>query len=262
MKLTLCLAALCIGSATRIRTGRWACDGAGCQCRCAALAQMETPSADDLVLPPEVPPPLPPMPPRALPPIPSYTQMTEEDLPTLGPPPPSTTLATTLAPPPPGFAAALPGAHQDFQADPMNGGFVQQGDLDDHYYQYVPGSGYFRMESTDSSKVQVAKTVASSTAGRASTKGCECMKAWSYNGNLCSNYCCNPDNDASGAWCFVKDMNCQQDSWGPCTPVPGMPALLSVNRTAASLPTRQDTQRHLRASLLQSKRKVGSECAC
>lgn len=46
--------------------------------RCAALAQMETPSTDDLVLPPEVPPPLPPMPPRALPPIPSYTQMTEE----------------------------------------------------------------------------------------------------------------------------------------------------------------------------------------
>ena len=100
-----------------------------------SLSQVEAKTPEDAVLlPPALPPPLPPMPPAALPPMPTFTWMTEDDLPKLGPPPPTTTMSTTLQPPPGLFSTG--GDPAQMQADMMNGGF-------DHHYHYVPGSGYF-----------------------------------------------------------------------------------------------------------------------
>eukprot|EP00928_Gymnodinium_smaydae_P007264 TRINITY_DN1261_c0_g1_i3.p1 TRINITY_DN1261_c0_g1~~TRINITY_DN1261_c0_g1_i3.p1 ORF type:complete len:885 (-),score=117.67 TRINITY_DN1261_c0_g1_i3:181-2835(-) len=65
--------------------------------------------------------------------------------------------------------------------------------------------------------------------------GCECMKEWDYKGGSCTNYCCNPDNDPNGAWCFVTRAarsTCQNSNWGTCSgssPVP--------NRTPSPTPS-------------------------
>lgn len=32
----------------------------------------------------------------------------------------------------------------------------------------------------------------------------------------CDTYCCNPDNDQQGAWCYVESPDCQGESWGFC----------------------------------------------
>lgn len=44
--------------------------------------------------------------------------------------------------------------------------------------------------------------------------------------NACENYCCNPDGDPGGNWCFVWDPNCQGQNWGYCAdpPPPTTPA--------------------------------------
>lgn len=123
-------------SGTRLqRKGQWLCQGKSCRCECGmsgmSLSQVEAKTPEDAVLlPPALPPPLPPMPPAALPPMPTFTWMTEDDLPKLGPPPPTTTMSTTLQPPPGLFSTG--GDPAQMQADMMNGGF-------DHHYHYVPG---------------------------------------------------------------------------------------------------------------------------
>merc|ERR1712217_866468 len=46
---------------------------------------------------------------------------------------------------------------------------------------------------------------------RKTTKGCFCEKVWSLDGKenqKVTEYCGNPDNDAGGEWCFVKDKTC------------------------------------------------------
>lgn len=142
MKFALVLLSIGPVWSTRLQSrGRWLCpeEASTCHCECPRTAgagglftQLEAKPAQvevEEVLPPRPPPPLPPMPPGKLPPMPSYTKMTEDDLPTLGPPPATTTLSTTLP---------LPAGH--FPAMMMNGRLVPATDEEEHYYQYFPGA--------------------------------------------------------------------------------------------------------------------------
>ena len=54
-------------------------------------------------------------------------------------------------------------------------------------------------------------------------KGCKCLERWSSQGfGDCKEYCCNPDNDPGGLWCFVEDETCQGTNWGYCNLSPAM----------------------------------------
>lgn len=52
------------------------------------------------------------------------------------------------------------------------------------------------------------------------TSGCACRSEWSYGHSaspiVCTDGCCNPDNDAAGHWCAVVDPGCQGANWGYC----------------------------------------------
>jgi len=51
--------------------------------------------------------------------------------------------------------------------------------------------------------------------------GCLCRKTWGCAGGgmHCDNYCCNPDQDPGGEWCFKEDETCGSGTnWGYCSP--------------------------------------------
>mmetsp|Transcript_45504 Transcript_45504/g.105116 ORF Transcript_45504/g.105116 Transcript_45504/m.105116 type:complete len:592 (-) Transcript_45504:92-1867(-) len=65
-------------------------------------------------------------------------------------------------------------------------------------------------------------------------RGCQCRQSWILTGfseDPCENWCCNPDGDPGGFWCFVWDSDCQGQNWGYCagppppttTPPPTLP---------------------------------------
>lgn len=80
-------------------------------------------------------------------------------------------------------------------------------------------------------------------AGRTTTSGCKCKKAWRLTGSpACTDYCCNPDDDPIGEWCFT-DPPCADD-WGHCAPAPAAtpaPAPAPVRRRATPAPTADPT---------------------
>jgi len=55
---------------------------------------------------------------------------------------------------------------------------------------------------------------------RVTLSGCACRQTWRLNGfpQTCTDYCCNPDSDPNGEWCFVEDTDCQGTNWGYCAP--------------------------------------------
>merc|ERR1719502_2620359 len=64
----------------------------------------------------------------------------------------------------------------------------KHGELGYHYYQYIPGYGYFFMPGVPGDGSDAAPTAgapAPAMAGESSTitsKGCKCMKSWSIDG--------------------------------------------------------------------------------
>lgn len=66
----------------------------------------------------------------------------------------------------------------------------------------------------------IGVTVAS-LIGRISMNGCNCLKEWREEGvgPKCNDYCCNPDGDTQGEWCFVSDPSCEESDWGYCLPI-------------------------------------------
>jgi len=52
--------------------------------------------------------------------------------------------------------------------------------------------------------------------------GCQCKQQWTETttGGTCNDYCCNPDGDPGGDWCFVVDSSCAGKSWGYCSGAP------------------------------------------
>merc|ERR1711920_568515 len=54
---------------------------------------------------------------------------------------------------------------------------------------------------------------------------CRCLHVWEEEGvdKKCEDYCCNPDGDPDGEWCFVEDYSCEESDWGYCMPAnPGL----------------------------------------
>lgn len=58
---------------------------------------------------------------------------------------------------------------------------------------------------------------------RVTTEGCECKQNWldTSSGGTCNIYCCNPDSDPSGEWCFVSNKAACGKNWGYCAPAGG-----------------------------------------
>ena len=117
------------------RLGRWACSaGNACYCHCGVAAPRDVSLvqvARETPFPPLPPPALPPYPPARLPAMPTFTSMTEDDLPTLGPPPPTTPLPTLPPTPAPMTYPFSPKA----QANMLRGkpGAVEE----QNYHQYT-----------------------------------------------------------------------------------------------------------------------------
>lgn len=60
---------------------------------------------------------------------------------------------------------------------------------------------------------------------------CCCQERWRMEGAgtaenewTCSSYCCNPDNDPGGEWCFVQDPDCEGHAWSHCAPLEEAPS--------------------------------------
>eukprot|EP00931_Biecheleriopsis_adriatica_P048826 TRINITY_DN28213_c0_g1_i1.p1 TRINITY_DN28213_c0_g1~~TRINITY_DN28213_c0_g1_i1.p1 ORF type:complete len:371 (-),score=53.01 TRINITY_DN28213_c0_g1_i1:13-1125(-) len=257
-------------------------------------------------LPPPPPPLLPPEPPAALPPPPVVTDMTTNDLPTLGPPPLPTLPPTNpplaypsppplvppteppysyqlakaqlhiATPPPPvqvpGFNwPGVPGLPQTPIPEPKPEEY--------HYYQFVPGRGYFKESGIAGDEPQPAPIkLSEQSSARKTHKGCSCQAEWSYGGTPCTESCCNPDSEPSGDWCFVSDPSCQGAAWGFCSyPMPVAPTATSFIQEPSSVQKKKmqdavvkDTpSRALKLSFLQKHddRIVGdavegAECEC
>merc|ERR1712232_1320070 len=82
--------------------------------------------------------------------------------------------------------------------------------------------------------------------GRVTRNKCRCLKTWEEEGVLpkCEDYCCNPDADPDGDWCFVENNMCEDSDWGYCEPAStsgdsGKPAAESV---CISNPSWQDVE--------------------
>jgi len=270
----------------------------------AAAPQMvqapQAPPPPLLALPPPPPPPPPAAPEGNLvQPLPQIAPLDLEDLPTMSPLPPAVlqptepplpVLAVPTIPPTPTqapFPYAEASAVLTVPAHPvaipanglqalntLAGQAAHEGDVTPHYYQYIPGYGYFLMPGTpgDAAAGSAAAQGAAGANGAAaaamlSAKGCACLKEWSLEGKECEDYCCNPDGSA-GDWCFVEDENCEGDTWGVCQAPVAFVQITSKNISSSDLKVGAQKvarrSRNLRASFLQQQQdfEEGSECDC
>lgn len=170
---------------------------------------------------------------------------------------------------------AMPGAMPGALGGALPGGAVQGADAKKpegyHYYQFIPGHGYFLVEGIPGEKplnhgkvehlaAEAAEALPGAPVVTLTTKGCKCMQSWSFKGHACDSYCCNPDLEPKGAWCFVESgplgEKCQGDNWGHCS---APPTAFVETSSQAKAP-----KRNLRASFLEeyTKEKEGEQCPC
>lgn len=74
--------------------------------------------------------------------------------------------------------------------------------------------------------------------GRVTRNKCRCLKSWEEEGvePKCEDYCCNPDSDPDGEWCFVEDYMCEDSDWGYCEPAsPGATSAASGSTCISSV---------------------------
>ncbi|CAE7223940.1 unnamed protein product [Symbiodinium natans] len=129
-----------ISTQLRHNVGHWKCpaDTGACYCQCGSVALAAAGASlaqiiGDVPIPPLPPVALPPFPPARLPAMATFTSVTEDDLPTLGPPPATTPLPTLPPTVPP--TAAYPFSVQA-QANMLRGN---------------AGSGSYGLESSTTS---------------------------------------------------------------------------------------------------------------
>lgn len=66
-------------------------------------------------------------------------------------------------------------------------------------------------------------------------QGCQCREAWtqeSHSEEPCAAYCCNPDQDSGGEWCFVDQPGCEGSAWGYCAMQVDQPAIAAPSNDA------------------------------
>jgi len=123
------------------------------------------------------------------------------------------------------------------------------------------------MPPTTTTTTTIAATTSTTTSlddqVRVTTSGCACKESWvlgGFSSNPCSSYCCNPDSDPTGDWCFVESTTCQGQNWGYCSSEPG--AVTTTTTTSASDPSGQKVSalawEHF--GLLNSLRAEGFAC--
>lgn len=167
-----------------------------------------------------------------------------------------------------------PTAHSGLQSlSGIVGKAGMQGDISPHYYQYIPGYGYFLMPGTPgdatagSAAAEGAAGQGAANLARKSQKGCACLKEWSVSGTPCENYCCNPDNSA-GDWCFVEEESCEGDTWGMCSSPSAMVQMSSNITRPGDLvndqPKVSQQSSNQRTNFLQKRHDYveGAECDC
>lgn len=94
------------------------------------------------------------------------------------------------------------------------------------------------------------------------------MASWLMSGfpdTPCENYCCNPDTDPNGLWCFVQDSACQGQTWGYCAQAP--PPLPPTTTTTPAPPVPIDValarvtpEEWQHFSLVNQLRQAGHTC--
>ncbi|CAE8693226.1 unnamed protein product, partial [Polarella glacialis] len=123
------------------------------------------------------------------------------------------------------------------------------------------------MPPTTTTTTTIAATTSTTTSlddqVRVTTSGCACKESWvlgGFSSSPCSSYCCNPDSDPTGDWCFVESTTCQGQNWGYCSQEPG--AVTTTTTTSASDPSGQKVSalawEHF--GLLNSLRAEGFAC--
>lgn len=121
--------------------------------------------------------------------------------------------------------------------------------------------------STTSSRMTMTTTaVATATTqpvARVTQKGCVCKKSWTLSGTNkpCTSYCCNPDSDPKGLWCFVESPTCEERSWGYCSGSSPSPSPSPAPSPSPSPPSSQVSAQALEHfRLLNDLRRGGFTC--
>merc|ERR1712232_704340 len=80
--------------------------------------------------------------------------------------------------------------------------------------------------------------------GRVTRNKCRCLKVWEEEGvqPKCEDYCCNPDADPDGEWCFVEDPSCEESDWGYCESVTAEYENEATEVTCLDKPTWKDSE--------------------
>eukprot|EP00928_Gymnodinium_smaydae_P032789 TRINITY_DN23662_c0_g1_i1.p1 TRINITY_DN23662_c0_g1~~TRINITY_DN23662_c0_g1_i1.p1 ORF type:complete len:836 (-),score=99.13 TRINITY_DN23662_c0_g1_i1:56-2563(-) len=97
-------------------------------------------------------------------------------------------------------------------------------------------------------------------AARRTRNGCKCKQHWTLQYHApCNNYCCNPDHDARGEWCFVEDEDCEDGrNYGYCTPA----SLLAVDDTQGVSNIEEVQDMKVKEQVIESIRLTSRGCAC
>jgi Ca2+-binding EF-hand superfamily protein len=135
------------------------------------------------------------------------------------------------------------GAQQDeFAAAPKHD-MAKLKEWVDHYYLSEHKDWLEKVESDAKKAAREAEKAAKRAAeqakrdqakakGLVTTDGCECAEKWvdAASGYTCDDYCCNPDQDVKGVWCFKVDPTCGDLglSWGTCEYQPLPPCWSTV----------------------------------
>ncbi|CAJ1414464.1 unnamed protein product [Effrenium voratum] len=64
--------------------------------------------------------------------------------------------------------------------------------------------------------------------------GCLCRESWTYEGSVCEEWCCNPDGDSGGPWCFVENSTCEGYVWGYCSEVTSTTSRTTATSTSGT----------------------------
>mmetsp|Transcript_7512 Transcript_7512/g.21435 ORF Transcript_7512/g.21435 Transcript_7512/m.21435 type:complete len:489 (-) Transcript_7512:90-1556(-) len=68
---------------------------------------------------------------------------------------------------------------------------------------------------------------------RSTLDGCACQQVWRYRGHRCTGYCCNPDQDPMGEWCFTDSSRSCSSRWGHCAPAPSTTTATTTTSSVA-----------------------------
>lgn len=130
--------------------------------------------------------------------------------------------------------------------------------------QRVNGYSCYRLirkTTTTPAAATTTITVTTQPVARITQRGCACKKSWTltdHPNKPCNSYCCNPDSDPMGLWCFVEIRSCERRSWGYCSGSTPSPSPLPVPVPPPSGQVSAKALEHF--ALLNDLRRIGFTC--